>query len=195
MATLYHFTDWVAIQTILDVYGCFHYTSRNLLTYPEEHMKNSLKIMNVFAATMFVFSWFCVRYVSTACAGGSPVVLKAAGKGLVPENMKGKQQGLMMAKRAALMDAYRNMAKMLYGSEKQESGGMVIESLNGLVQGAQVTKEECKKDSCTIEITLTYQGLVKTHGNALRENGKLRKLILKLKKENARLKKELSKQK
>lgn len=158
-------------------------------------MRGSLKIMNVFAATMFVFSWFCVCYVNNADADKSPVVLKAAGKGLVPENMKGKQQGLMMAKRAALLDAYRNMAKMLYGSEKQESGSMVIESINGLVQGAHITKEECKKDSCTVEITLTYQGLVKTHGNALWDNGKLRKLILKLKKENARLKKELSRQK
>lgn len=97
-------------------------------------------------------------------------VLVVTGEGNAPENEKGTAKGNELAKRAALADAYRKMAKKLYGSETMKKGDILVESVNGLVEGAKVTKEECKGGSCAVELTLTTNGIVTLYGKTLSEN-------------------------
>ncbi|MEK6589487.1 MAG: hypothetical protein AABZ11_02305 [Nitrospinota bacterium] len=95
------------------------------------------------------------------------VVVTATGQGYASENLKGTRQGNELARRAAIADAYRNMAKKLYGSEAFEKGDILVESVNGLVKGAKVTKEECRDGGCEVEITLTYKNVLTTYSEVL----------------------------
>lgn len=106
-------------------------------------------------------------------AHADEVVLVVTGEGNAPENEKGTTKGNELAKRAALADAYRKMAKKLYGSEAFKKGDMLVESVNGLVKGSNVTKKECKDGRCAVEITLTYKGVLTTYGEALSDAKKL----------------------
>ncbi len=123
------------------------------------HMRVMLVILAFIAA--------CCVHVTLLMAQGENVIVTASGNGYAPENLKGTTTGDELAKRAALADAYRNMAKKLYGSEALKKGDILIESVNGIVKGAKVTKEECKDGGCTVEITLTYKGVLTTYSEVL----------------------------
>lgn len=120
-------------------------------------------------------------------AHAEETVLVATGEGNAPENEKGTAKGNELAKRAALADAYRNMAKKLYGSGTFKKGDILVESVNGLVEGAKVTKEECKDGTCTVELTLTTNGIVALYGKTLSENKALSKKKGKDKKQDTAL--------
>lgn len=131
------------------------------------HAMRKLSVLFVFIFASYFF------YDAAVQAYDEDVVVKAAGKGYAPENLKGTKKGDELAKRAALADAYRNMAKKLYGSEAFKKGDMLVESVNGLVKGANVTKEECKEGKCTVELTLTHKGVLTTYSEVLSDAKKL----------------------
>lgn len=133
------------------------------------HAMHKLSVLFIFIFASYFF------YDAAVQAYDEDVVVKAAGKGYAPENFKGTKKGDELSKRAALADAYRNMVKKLYGSETMKEGDILVESVNGLVKGAKVTKEECNDSACTVEITLTANSIVTTYGKTLSENKTLSK--------------------
>lgn len=127
----------------------------------------TLNHMRVVVVVLAFIAAGCCVHLTQSMAEDENVVVTASGKGYAPENLKGTATGDELAKRAALADAYRNMAKKLYGSEALKKGDILVESVNGIVKGAKVTKEECKDGGCTVEITLTYRGVLTTYSEVL----------------------------
>lgn len=150
-------------------YCTFHGRLRDtIVTLKEGFMiRTVLNVMRVCVLAFVFMAALSCFHGGVVAAQEEGVVVTVSGKGYAPENLKGTTTGNELAKRAALADAYRNMAKKLYGSEALKKGDILVESVNGLVKGAKVTKEECKDGGCTVEITLTYKGVLKTYSEVL----------------------------
>lgn len=78
-------------------------------------------------------------------------IVTAIGTGLPPQNSSSAAQGIALARRAAIVDAYRGLAEQIYGVQVDSSTTveqlMVVEdttrtSVNGLIQNAQILKEK-----------------------------------------------------
>lgn len=91
------------------------------------------------------------------------MIFSAIGEGIPPQNTISQAQALALAKRAALADAYRQLAGKLYGirvnSRENVKDAMLRSSLittyvNGLIKNANITGEGFKDGLYTVELEL-----------------------------------------
>ena len=91
------------------------------------------------------------------------MIFSAIGEGIPPQNTVSQAQALALAKRAALADAYRQLAGKLYGirvnSRENVKDAMLRSSLittyvNGLIKNANITGEGFKDGLYTVEVEL-----------------------------------------
>ena len=151
------------------------------------------KISKTKVIFIFVFSVFLIYnnpVISSDLQDKS--IIKVKGKGLYPENSS-NSQAKVLCKRAAMVDAYRNMAKELYGSKTSTKGNITTKSVQGMVNGAIVTKENYGKNDCEVELTLTYKGFFNRFGKIYKENKSLQNELKNLKKESISLKEKIIK--
>lgn len=91
------------------------------------------------------------------------MIFSSVGEGIPPQNTVSQAQALALAKRAALADAYRQLAGKLYGvrvnSRENVKDAMLRSSLittyvNGLIKNANITGEGFKDGLYTVELEL-----------------------------------------
>lgn len=84
---------------------------------------------------------------------GDELSFSAVGEGIAPMNTISPAQALAMAKRAAITDAYRQLASKLYGvkvnakdtvKDAMLKSSVVSAQVNGLIKNASVTDEDFK---------------------------------------------------
>ena len=88
------------------------------------------------------------------------IVLSAKGEGVSPCNGTcSMAQALVLARRAAILDAYRNLAEKMYGIKingKESVQNMILQNselsayVSGLIRGANIEKEEFKNGIYTV---------------------------------------------
>lgn len=149
---------------------------------------NKTKVIFIFVLSVFLI----YNKPSTSLDLQDKVIIKVKGKGLYPENSSNSQTKVL-CKRAAIVDAYRNMAKELYGSKTSTKGNLTTESVQGMVAGAIVTKEDYGKNNCEVELSLTNLGIFNRFGKIYKENKSLQNELENLKKENISLKEKIIK--
>jgi hypothetical protein len=90
-------------------------------------------------------------------------IITATGHGLPPENPVNPEQAKLMARRAAQIDGYRNLAEFANGVQVDStttvqnlitSNDTVNSSVSGLIQGAKIIKEKQNTDN-SYELTMS----------------------------------------
>ncbi len=92
------------------------------------------------------------------------IVLNAEGQGVSPCNGTcSMAQALVLARRAAILDAYRNLAAKMYGIKingKESVQNMILQNselnayVSGLIRGANIEKEEFKNGIYTVYMSV-----------------------------------------
>ncbi len=89
--------------------------------------------------------------------------LEASGVGVVPSDVESISQAKAMARRAAIVDAYRNLAEKLYGIKvngRDTVKNMILQSstvrsyVSGLIRGASIEDEEYKDGTYRVVLYL-----------------------------------------
>lgn len=92
------------------------------------------------------------------------IVLEAKGEGVSPcSGTCNMAQSLVLARRAAILDAYRNLAAKMYGIKingKDSVQNMILQNselnayVTGLIRGANIEKEEFKNGIYTVVMSV-----------------------------------------
>ena len=94
-------------------------------------------------------------------------VFVVKGEGIAPQNTVSPAQAMALAKRAAIADAYRQMAEKLYGVQINAkdtiknaalSDSRIVSQVNGLVRDATITENTFKDGMFTVRMELTMDG-------------------------------------
>ena len=95
------------------------------------------------------------------------ITLRAIGLGVAPDGVTSKAQGIALAKRSAVLDAYRQLGEKLHGLEieaKDTVRDAVIQSsvlrtrLRSVVRGAEVTETQYNDGLCQVEMEVKLDG-------------------------------------
>lgn len=120
-----------------------------------------------------VLAWLVLLGFTGLFPSSEVRILTVSGKGKIPEALRGTKKGEEAGKRAALADAYRKMAKKLYGSRKYRLDKIFVETVEGIVRGAEIEEESCTEKVCWVKLTLRLGNLVSTFRNELLKQKKL----------------------
>lgn len=94
-------------------------------------------------------------------------VFAVNGEGIAPQNTVSPAQAMALAKRAAIADAYRQMAEKLYGVQINAKDTIknaalfdsrIVSQVNGLVRDATITENTFKDGMFTVRMELTMDG-------------------------------------
>lgn len=94
-------------------------------------------------------------------------VFSAVGEGIAPMNTISPAQALALAKRAAMADAYRNLAAKLYGvkinskdtvKDAMLKNSSITSQVEGLVKNAAITNEYFQNGLYKVELELEMSG-------------------------------------
>jgi hypothetical protein len=86
-------------------------------------------------------------FLTTLSVGASEERITVHGTGYPPVKAQSKAQALLMAKRAAMLDAYRRaLAAQADYAGPQEEGEKFYQGLSGFVKGLSITSEEYLQD-------------------------------------------------
>ncbi|MCV6606727.1 MAG: hypothetical protein OIF32_00815 [Campylobacterales bacterium] len=95
------------------------------------------------------------------------ITLRAIGLGVAPEGTQSKAQAIALAKRSAILDAYRQLGEKLHGLEieaKDTVRDAVIQSsvlrtrLRSIVRGAEVMETQYSDGLCQVEMEVKVDG-------------------------------------
>ncbi len=97
------------------------------------------------------------------------IELEAVGIGVAPQESCTPAQAVAMAKRAAIVDAYRQLGEQMYGIQLNSNDSvrnMVLQNstiktrLNALIRGAQIKETSCQQGVCQVNMELRLDGRV-----------------------------------
>ncbi len=95
------------------------------------------------------------------------ITIRAIGMGVAPENTISPAQALVLAKRAAIADAYRQLGEKMYGirvNAKDTVKDAVIKNsqirtqVNGIIRNAEVMETVYQDGLCQVEMELKLDG-------------------------------------
>ncbi len=95
------------------------------------------------------------------------ITIRAIGMGVAPESTISPAQALVLAKRAAIADAYRQLGEKMYGiriNAKDTVKDAVIKSsqirtqVNGLIRNAEIMETVYQDGLCQVEMELKLDG-------------------------------------
>ncbi|MBO4780377.1 MAG: hypothetical protein J5497_07055, partial [Selenomonadaceae bacterium] len=87
-------------------------------------------------------------------------VLTASGRGIVPENLKDEGISRAVAKRAAVMDAYRNLAVQAGNVRITKEKNLSKREVDVLLKGAELVSADYDEDgSCTVVMKIPIYGV------------------------------------
>lgn len=95
------------------------------------------------------------------------ITMRAIGLGVAPASIKSKPQAIALAKRSAIVDAYRQLGEKLHGLQieaKDKIQNMVIQSsivrtkLRSIVRGAEVVETMYSDGLCQVEMEVKIDG-------------------------------------
>lgn len=114
---------------------------------------------------IFMLTLIMGMSVCSAAVDWNSNTISAVGTGVVPDYATSPGQGQALARRAAVVDAYRNLAEIIYGTQVENNTTIeqlavkkdtVKTSVSGLIRNARITDEE-KMDNGTYQVTMTIQ--------------------------------------
>ena len=144
-----------------------------------KHCKNLL-------ATIFLSVFLCVASLSTAFAAGEAnwedSTITATGMGVAPPRAVNAAQARMMARRAAVVDAYRQLAETIQGVQVDAettvenmmlTSDVIKTKVSAMIKGAQVISERATPDGgyeVTVKVSMfgvgnSLAGAVMTNPN------------------------------
>jgi len=97
------------------------------------------------------------------------IEIEATGVGAAPTESCTPAQAIALAKRAAMVDAYRQLGEQMYGIQVNATDNvrnMVLKNsnvktrLNAVVRGAQVTESSCQQGVCQVSMELKLDSRV-----------------------------------
>ncbi|MEW6417302.1 MAG: hypothetical protein AB1480_04185 [Nitrospirota bacterium] len=97
------------------------------------------------SAIIFVFLIGCLVAVPLIEATDSDSII-VSGIGYPPIRAQSKAQALLMAKRAAVLDAYRNALRVVSGEVSETYDKTFYENLSGFVKGMKIISEDYLDD-------------------------------------------------
>lgn len=95
------------------------------------------------------------------------ITIRAIGMGVAPENTISPAQALVLAKRAAIADAYRQLGEKMYGirvTAKDTVKDAVIKNsqirthVNGIIRNAEIMETVYQDGLCQVEMELKLDG-------------------------------------
>ena len=95
------------------------------------------------------------------------ITIRAIGMGVAPENTISPAQALVLAKRAAIADAYRQLGEKMYGirvNAKDTIKDAVIKNsqirtqVNGIIRNAEIVETVYQDGLCQVEMELKLDG-------------------------------------
>ncbi|OBV28481.1 hypothetical protein BKN38_03470 [Helicobacter sp. CLO-3] len=99
----------------------------------------------------------------------SIIEIEAVGIGVAPDGSCTPAQAVALAKRAAIIDAYRQLGEQMYGIHLNSNDtvrNMVLKDssvktrVNALIRGAQVRESACEQGICQVTMELKLDGRV-----------------------------------
>ncbi len=100
---------------------------------------------------------------------GNIIEIEATGIGVAPSENCTPAQAVALAKRAAIIDAYRQLGEQMYGiklSSNDTVRNMVLKNsniktkVNAVIRGAQVRESACQQGICQVSMELKLDGRV-----------------------------------
>lgn len=98
--------------------------------------------------------------------------IEAVGIGVAPTESCSPAQAVALAKRAAIIDAYRHLGEQMYGIKLNSNDtvqNMVLKNssiktkLNAVIRGAKVRESACEQGICQVTMELKLDGKVWAH--------------------------------
>lgn len=105
----------------------------------------------------------------TSVAEQDILEIEAVGIGVAPSESCSPAQAVALAKRAAIIDAYRHLGEQMYGIKLNANDtvqNMVLKNssiktkLNALIRGAKVRESACEQGICQVTMELKLDGKV-----------------------------------
>jgi hypothetical protein len=93
-----------------------------------------------------IFLFILISAVIAANAYCATAIIEVSGKGSCPVSMKNTSQGDLLARRAAIVDAYRNLLNALRDVKPYLLGGKGYISQGGFIKGMRILSETKNAD-------------------------------------------------